>query len=220
MTVEQGIGLITFLLNVGDRLLPREDLQQLKGMRQSLADLVTQQGVLGTRQAALTAEQTKAVVGALSSLSMQQGATGRLVTSAINQQTQALAHEIFRQTTVLGLETGTLGTFTEEQTKAIIAQTARQVEGFAGIASQMDKTNHMLKSIANELKVLSKPDLFNQIMGAGLLLTNSAAVAQIKRLADETARVADGLDRLADNAYSKNFNRKGLLSDAPTPNDI
>jgi hypothetical protein len=66
---------------------------------------------------------------------MQQGATGRLVTSAINQQTQALAHEIFRQTTVLGLETGTLGTFTEEQTKAIIAKTARQVEGFAGIAS-------------------------------------------------------------------------------------
>jgi hypothetical protein len=78
----------------------------------------------------------------------------------------------------------------------------------------------MLKSIANELKVLSKPDLFNQIMGASLLPTNSAAVAQIKRLADETARVADGLDRLADNAYSKNFNRKGPLSDAPIPNDI
>ncbi|KAL3494678.1 hypothetical protein BJX62DRAFT_233969 [Aspergillus germanicus] len=195
MTVEKGIGLLTFLLNVGDRLLPREDLQHLKGMRQSLADLVTQQGVHGTRQAALTAEQTKAVVGALSSLSMQQGATGRLVTSAINQQTQALAHEIFRQTTILEMETGMLGTFTEEQTKAIIAQTARQVEGFAGIASQMDKTNHMLKSIANELKVLSKPDLFNQIMGAGLP-TDSIAwpITRILKTRAETNSPATSTD--------------------------
>ena len=100
---------------------------------------------------------------------------------------------------------------TLEQAAATIGQTMAQTEGMANISTELGNisteignTNKVLQSIATNLKSFAKPSVFGQIMNVGALITSSAAVAHIKRLADQAERMAKSLDRIADNVYSEN----------------
>ncbi|KAK0617598.1 hypothetical protein B0T14DRAFT_569091 [Immersiella caudata] len=77
-------------------------------------------------------------------------------------------------------------------------------EELAAISTEIRGLREELRSIANDLVSFTKPSVFGQLMDVGALLTSAAAVAHIKRLADQAERMANSLDRISDNVYSEN----------------
>ncbi|KLU84620.1 hypothetical protein MAPG_03660 [Magnaporthiopsis poae ATCC 64411] len=61
-----------------------------------------------------------------------------------------------------------------------------------------------LHQISDDLRGFTRASVVNQLVNAGSLLTNAAAVAHIKKLAEEAARIGDSLERISDNVYSVN----------------
>lgn len=94
--------------------------------------------------------------------------------------------------------------FQIKQAELIVRQTLTQAQKMAEITAEMGNMNRTMQSIAIDLKSFTKPSVLNQIMASGALLTNNAAVVQIKRLADQAERAANSLDRIGDNMYSEN----------------
>ncbi len=86
-------------------------------------------------------------------------------------------------------------------TKEVLQSMPRQE--LAAITAEISSLKKELRSIANDLITFSKPSVFNHLLDAGALLTSAAAVAHIKRLADQAERMANSLDRISDNIYSE-----------------
>ncbi|KAK5659728.1 hypothetical protein OQA88_939 [Cercophora sp. LCS_1] len=67
------------------------------------------------------------------------------------------------------------------------------------------ETNETLGKIASELKRFDNYHLYGQITNAGALLTSTAAVYYIKKMAEHTGRIADNLERIGDHIRSSNL---------------
>lgn len=91
-----------------------------------------------------------------------------------------------------------------QQTMAALRQTMTLDFGMANIAMEMNDTDNVLRLIAVDLHKVGKPSVFGQIVGAGGLFLGSAAVAYMKRLAEQAENIASSLGRIADNVYSEN----------------
>jgi hypothetical protein len=74
----------------------------------------------------------------------------------------------------------------------------------ANISTEIRNMNTVLESIATYRKSFAKPSVFSQIMNVVALITGDAAVAHIKRLADQAEKMAKSLHWIADNVCSEN----------------
>lgn len=73
-----------------------------------------------------------------------------------------------------------------------------------GLESRAEASNETLRSIADAIKTFGKPSVVGQILSIGGLLTEAAAVAAIKRLADNTEKIAGSLCGIDQNLNSVN----------------
>lgn len=84
-----------------------------------------------------------------------------------------------------------------QQAMALLRQTLTQSDG-------MSDAKDLLRSIGTDLKRFTNTDVSGQIVSAKSLLLGSAAVADIKRLANQEENIAGSLGRTTDNMYSEN----------------
>lgn len=90
------------------------------------------------------------------------------------------------------------------QAQMLEVQLGQVLNSPQGMESRAQGTNEMLQSIAEGIKSFSKPSVMGLIHGIGGLLTEMAAVAEIRRLADNTEKMAGSLNGIDQNLNSLN----------------
>ncbi len=83
-------------------------------------------------------------------------------------------------------------------------QLGQILEAVQGLERRAEASNKTLRSIADAIKAFGKPSVVGQILGIGGLLTEAGAVAAIKRLADNTEKIAGSLCGIDQNLNSVN----------------
>lgn len=90
------------------------------------------------------------------------------------------------------------------QAQMLEVQLGQILNPLQGMESRAQSTNEMLQSIADGIKSFSKPSVIGLIPSIGGLLIGMAAVAEIRRLADNTERMAGSLNGIDQNLNSLN----------------
>ena len=139
-------------------------------------------------------------------------ATRKIIVDLATQQSENAAKQIaatLQHATATSSQTKVLEEGLSTLAKAqmgIVKEALQSVpkDELATISTEIRGLRKELRSIANDLVSFTKPSVFGQLMDVGALLTSTAAVAHIKRLADQAERMANSLDRISDNVYSEN----------------
>ena len=90
------------------------------------------------------------------------------------------------------------------QAQMLEAQLGQIMNPLQGMEGRAQSTNEMLQSIADGIKSFSKPSVMGLIPSIGGLLIGMAAVAEIRRLADNTEKMAGSLNGIDQNLNSLN----------------
>lgn len=100
--------------------------------------------------------------------------------------------------------TDAVRTAISEHAEAIELLRQAHLAATSAIQTGTSSLTDALHQISDDLKAFTKASVVNQLVNAGSLLTNAAAVAHIKKLAEEAARIGNSLERISDNVYSVN----------------